>query len=175
MEAAPSSSFKMAEPDLLLELLVVTLDTPAQFGQIDETGEADVVRQSRQPILGRLLLAFGPFDEKPFFRPRLTAIEVAPGDTNTQARKARSQRSIRSLAPGDRPPCSSRKAEGKGFDLDWLMLGIAAQALGRLPAARHRGLGRQRSHARRPHGGVRQDAGDIGQAKRRDGCAQIAM
>src|SRR5512139_3106041 len=86
MEAAPSSSFKMAEPDLLLELLVVTLDTPAQFGQIDETGEADVVRQSRQPILGRLLLAFGPFDEKPFFRPRLTAIEVAPGDTNTQAR-----------------------------------------------------------------------------------------
>src|SRR4051794_38362077 len=74
-----------------------------------------------------LLLALRPFDEKPFFRPGLAAFEVAPADANTQTRKARSQR------PLVRPPCFGRKAEGKGFDLDGLILGIAAQALGRCP------------------------------------------
>jgi hypothetical protein len=33
VEAAPSSPFNMAEPDLLLELLVIALDAPAQFGE----------------------------------------------------------------------------------------------------------------------------------------------
>ena len=40
MEAAPSAALEMSEPDLLLELLVVALDTPAQFGKIDEPAEA---------------------------------------------------------------------------------------------------------------------------------------
>ena len=45
METAPAAPFKMAEPDLLLELLIIALDAPAQFGEIDQTGEANVVRQ----------------------------------------------------------------------------------------------------------------------------------
>ena len=40
MEAAPSAAFIVTKPDLLLELLVVALDTPAQFGKIDEPAEA---------------------------------------------------------------------------------------------------------------------------------------
>src|SRR6516162_9116512 len=161
MKAAPASPLIVAEPDLLLEFLIVAFDAPAQFGEIDQPGEADVLGQSRQPIFCRLLLAFGPFDQQPFLRPGLTAIEVAPGDTNTQARKTRSERSRRPLPPGDRPPCSGWKAERKVLDTDRLMLGIAAQALGRPPAARRRGLGRQGSRARRPHRGVRQNTGDI--------------
>src|SRR5262245_48223527 len=35
VEAAPASAFEMAEPDLLLELLVVALDAPAHHGDID--------------------------------------------------------------------------------------------------------------------------------------------
>src|ERR1700730_9045343 len=54
MEAAPSAAFIVTKPDLLLELLVVALDTPAQFGKIDEPAEAKVCRQRREPILGRL-------------------------------------------------------------------------------------------------------------------------
>jgi hypothetical protein len=33
--ASPSSSFEVAESHLLLELLVVALDAPAQLGEID--------------------------------------------------------------------------------------------------------------------------------------------
>jgi hypothetical protein len=46
METAPAAPFKMAEPDLLLELLIVPLDAPAQFGEIDKTTESNVVRQA---------------------------------------------------------------------------------------------------------------------------------
>jgi len=44
VEPAPPSSFEVAEPNLLLELLIVVLDTPTQFGVIDQSMKADVVR-----------------------------------------------------------------------------------------------------------------------------------
>ncbi len=46
MEAAPAASLKVTEPDLLLQLLIIALDAPAQFGEIDQTGEANILRQS---------------------------------------------------------------------------------------------------------------------------------
>ena len=78
VEAAPTAAFKVVKPDLLLELLVIAFDTPTQLGEIDKTGQADVGRQARQPVFCRLLLAFGPFDQESFFRPRRAAVEVAP-------------------------------------------------------------------------------------------------
>ena len=36
MEATPAAPFVVAKPDLLLEVLIVALDAPAQLGQIDE-------------------------------------------------------------------------------------------------------------------------------------------
>jgi hypothetical protein len=60
MEAAPTSSLEMPKPDLLLELLIITLDAPAHFSKIDQTGEADVLRQRRKPILRRLVLGVAP-------------------------------------------------------------------------------------------------------------------
>ena len=95
------------------------------------------------------------------------------GDANAQPRKTRLEGHIASLAPSDRPPRLGRKAEGKILDLDRLVLGIAAQLFGRPAAAPDVRLGRQGPGAGRPHGGVRQNARDVGQPQRRDGCAQI--
>ena len=39
VEAAPTSPFEVAEPDLLLEVLVVALDAPAQFSDVDQLAE----------------------------------------------------------------------------------------------------------------------------------------
>jgi hypothetical protein len=39
VEAAPAAPFVVAEPDLLLEVLVVALDAPAQFGDVDQSAE----------------------------------------------------------------------------------------------------------------------------------------
>jgi hypothetical protein len=58
VETAPASTFEVAKPEFLLELLVVALDTPAQLRQIDQSFEGDVVWQGREPVLGRRLLAF---------------------------------------------------------------------------------------------------------------------
>ena len=41
MEATPAAPFIVAEPDLLLEFLIVALDAPAQFGGIDQIDERD--------------------------------------------------------------------------------------------------------------------------------------
>src|SRR5215813_7675563 len=84
MEATPASAFEVAQPEFLLELLVVALDAPAQLRNVDQTFEGDVGRQGREPVLGRLLLAFGPFDQEPFLAVRL----VTMGGAHAQAGKA---------------------------------------------------------------------------------------
>jgi hypothetical protein len=56
----------MTEPELLLEFLVVALDAPAELCHVDQAGEGDVARQGGEPVFGRLRLALGPLDEKPF-------------------------------------------------------------------------------------------------------------
>ena len=55
VEAAPAAPFEMAEPDLLLEFLIVALDAPAQLGEIDQTMERDAFREvSRASIWSAL-------------------------------------------------------------------------------------------------------------------------
>ena len=49
VEAAPSSSFEMSQPDLLLEFLIVAFDPPSQLSNVDELTERDVFRKRRQP------------------------------------------------------------------------------------------------------------------------------
>ena len=66
MEASPSSPLIVSKPELLLEFLIVALDAPAQLGAIDQTLEGNIFWQRREPILGRLSRAFGPFDQQPF-------------------------------------------------------------------------------------------------------------
>src|SRR5882724_12722238 len=104
MKAAPAASLEVSKAEFLLELLVVALDAPAQLGQIDQTGKVDGLRQGRQPVLCRFLLAFGPFDQQPFFGPRFAALEVAVGDPDAQPRKARPERLIGALTLSDRRP-----------------------------------------------------------------------
>ena len=47
VEAAPSSSFEMSQPDFLLEFLIVAFDPPSQLSNVDELTERDVFRKCR--------------------------------------------------------------------------------------------------------------------------------
>jgi hypothetical protein len=87
VEAAPAPSFKMTEPNLLFELLIIALDPPAQLGEIDQTGQRHVLWKGREPVLGRLLVALGPFDEKPLFGSGRGAIVIAMRRPDAQASK----------------------------------------------------------------------------------------
>jgi len=42
MEAAPASPFEVAKTNLLFELVVVALNAPAQFGDVDKLTESNV-------------------------------------------------------------------------------------------------------------------------------------
>src|SRR4029453_7209724 len=90
MEPAPAASFVMPEPDFLLELLIVALDWPAQFGDVDQLAEGDAVRQGREPVLGRRLFAFRPLDQQPLFGWR-RVVSVRISGAHPQAGKARGQ------------------------------------------------------------------------------------
>ena len=46
VEATPPSAFEMSEPDLLFEFLIITLDPPAQLGEIHKAAEGDVFREA---------------------------------------------------------------------------------------------------------------------------------
>src|SRR5713101_5455165 len=92
MEASPSSTFEMPEPDLLLELLIIALDAPAQLGEVDQSRKIDVLRKGREPVFGRLVIALGPLDQQPLFRSTVGEPVIAMRHTNTQACKTRGDR-----------------------------------------------------------------------------------
>src|SRR5512134_411601 len=77
VEAAPTSSLVMVEANLLLQILEVALDPPAQLGGIDQRCHGSVGGQGREPVFGRGILALRPFDQQPFFRPWLCPPVVA--------------------------------------------------------------------------------------------------
>src|SRR5712691_7826770 len=70
MESSPAAALEMIQPQLVLELLIVALDPPAQLGEADELGDRGRLRQRREPILRRFAGSPGPFDQQPLFRPR---------------------------------------------------------------------------------------------------------
>jgi len=116
MEAAPPAPFKVAEPDLLFEFLIVALDAPTQFGDVNQSVEGDVLGKGRKPIFGRLVLALWSLDQQPLFRPAFGEIVIAMRHTNAHARKARGQVLGRTLPPLDRAPSALWQAEGELLD-----------------------------------------------------------
>src|SRR6202048_222220 len=103
MEAAPPAPFIVPKPDLLLELLIVPLDAPAQFGEIDEPAEADVRRQRRETVFCRLGFTLRPLDQQPLSRQLLRVQPVVP-DAHAHTCKARGQPVGPAFPPPDRAP-----------------------------------------------------------------------
>src|SRR3984893_18983770 len=101
VEAAPPAPFVIAKAEFLLEFLVVALDLPAQFRQIDEAIEGDIVGHREKPIFGRLRLALRPLDQQPLLGARLGSPSVAMRRPHPQAGEARPP-------PGPPPPTPER-------------------------------------------------------------------
>src|SRR5215218_2411158 len=110
MEAA---SLVVSQAQLLFQLLVIALDPPAQFGQIDQAIEGHVRREGGQPILGGFGVALGPFDQQPFLAPRRGPPIIAMGGPHPNPGKARCQRCRAYIEPANRWPASVRKTKSK--------------------------------------------------------------
>src|SRR3989442_14321542 len=112
MEASPAAALEMVEPELILELLIVALDAPAQLGEADEVGEGRRLRQGREPILRGLRFAPRPLDQQPLLWPWLRALLIAMGGPHAQSREAGAHRAARPFAPRHGPPCRCRQRDG---------------------------------------------------------------
>src|ERR687893_1108927 len=174
MEAAPAAPLVVPETQFLFELLIIALDPPAQFRQIDQAIEGHVGWEGGQPILGGLGLTLGPFDQQPFLVPRLGPPLVTMGWPHPNPGKARGQRARASLAPGDCLPADRRQVERQRLDTNRTMLGVAAHQL-RATATTRPGQRWQRCRPRRPYRALRRDAGDIDQSQSVDLLAQPSV
>ena len=150
MKAAPAASFVMVEPKFLLEILIIPLNPPAQFGHVNQIDQGGRRRQGREPVLGRLLVARRPLDQQPLLRMRLGPPIVAMGRTHPHRGEAPAQVTSAARTPTHRLPGTRRQGDGEVLGADRLMLGIAALELGPAPFARRplpdHGLGGKGPH-----------------------------
>jgi hypothetical protein len=52
IEATPSASFVVTQAEFLLQLLIVALDDPAMFGQVQQFEQSGIGRHGGQPVIG---------------------------------------------------------------------------------------------------------------------------
>ena len=184
VETAPAAPFVIAKAKLLLELLIIALDPPAQFGDVDQLIKGNILEHDGKPIFRRLGFALRPLDQQPFFRAWLGQLGVAmPHGSSPWAKgprshplpcEARSEPVGAALAPRNGVPCSCRQAESEGLDRERLMLPVAPQQLG-WSSATAAMLRWQRSRPWRPHRGVGTDTRHIAQAKSSDFRSQPSV
>ena len=65
----PAPSLVVAQAQFLVELAVVVLDQPPEFGQINQALEAGIGGQVGEPVRAGLALAFEPLDQQPDLGP----------------------------------------------------------------------------------------------------------
>src|SRR6266850_6430033 len=95
MEAAPPAPLEMIEPELILELLIVALDPPAELGEAHEGRHGRRGRQGREPILRGLRVVRGPLDQQPLFGSGVRPFLIAMGGPHAYPREARAHRASR--------------------------------------------------------------------------------
>jgi hypothetical protein len=104
VEAPPASSLEVIETDLLLQLLVVAFDSPADLREANELLFGGVRGHGGKPDLGELRLSSWPLDDKPFQIARRMPKLVSVSRPDTQKGKARSHVAAATLPPCDRLP-----------------------------------------------------------------------
>ena len=160
MPADPGASFVVVAAELAFELFVVKLDLPAQPGETGEALSRGFVGEVGEPVVGRLILALGPFGDQPLLaRRERRGLLPLVRRAHTQQTKARGD----GLAVGPVTERQRLKRLGpKPRDQRPDLLGLAVRQRATLgPPALAR---RPRSHKdslRREHSRVQRDREDI--------------
>lgn len=161
----------MSKADLLLELLIISFDPPSQFGLVDEIGELSIFRQGREPVLSRLDLAVRPLDQELFLSSWRGAPVIAVRRPDADGGKARGERRLGALAPGDAAPGVLGQRFRGLLGGNRRVPGLSRDERGRATASAPR-LRRQRLCVRRPQADRGLDGDDIGQANLRQPGAE---
>ena len=168
VEAAPSASLIVPEPDLLLELLIVALNAPAQFGKYRPDGGRRCSLEGSRASIWSARSSPSGHSISSHSSARPSGLSWRCPDANTQAHKARGQPIGRAFAPLDRAPSFLRHAKCNLLDPDQVILATA-------PFLRSSFAARLRPRPGRPDQGVRLNAGRISQPQRRETAAQLCV
>src|SRR5712675_1922859 len=103
VEPAPVAPFKVPQPQLLFQLLIIPFDDPAVFGHLDQSLELCSGRQRRYPIFGRFFLLSRPLDQQPLFLVWFRLLVVPVSRAYSNRGKARSQFPLPGFTPSDFP------------------------------------------------------------------------
>ena len=160
MEAPPASAFEVIQSQLVLQLLIVAFDPPAQHCEPNKLRARRRRRQRREPILDRRGVGPRPFDEQPLIRAWRRSPVVAMRGPHPDRREARAHRAPCALAPGHGLPSARWQSLGQGAHAEGVMTPGATyqRRWPAVPAVLRRW---QRGAARRPHGGLRADPDDV--------------
>ena len=148
VEAAPPAPFIITKAELLFELLIIALDPPPQFCQVDQPIKGDILGQAGKPIPGRLGFVLRPLDQQPLFGARFGQQVVAVrhgtspwvkahGRTRSRANRAASQSALPSRhLTVCHLSCGRLRASAPGFEP-----GAGLAAIGRCWSSRRSNLG----------------------------------
>ena len=115
VKAGPAAALIVAEPEFLLEFLIIALDEPSQLGEIDEALDRGLGGEVGEPVLCRFVCAQGPLDEQPMRQVRWFA--PADGRVDSEGGKARAQGRGAALTPSHRPLARARERLGERRNL----------------------------------------------------------
>src|SRR5882762_1641586 len=101
VEPTPIAAFKVAQPQLLFQFLIIPLDDPAVFGHLDQGLELGSGRQCRYPIFGGFFFPSRPLDQQPLLLVWFCPLVVPMSRTYSNGGKARLQFPLPSLTPSD--------------------------------------------------------------------------
>jgi len=84
MKSTPPTPLEVSKAKLLLEILVVTLNAPAHFGNVNEMFDNRLFWQRWKPVFGWFEFANGPLDKQPFFIARRSPPIITVGGPHAQ-------------------------------------------------------------------------------------------
>src|SRR5690349_14516914 len=94
VEAAPAAPLIITKAKFLLELLIIALDAPPQFCDVDQVVEGDILGQGGKPILGRFSFAFRPISSHSSARGSVSLVSRCAGRTLCRAKRDESQSAL---------------------------------------------------------------------------------
>src|ERR1700722_15496457 len=118
MKSTPPTPLEVSKAELLLEILVVTLNAPAHFGNVNQMFDCRRIGQCGKPVFGWLGFANGPLDKQPFLISRRSPPIVTVRGPHAQRRKAGTQGGTRAFAPRNRVIAGWFERKRKVFDCD---------------------------------------------------------
>src|SRR6266511_1436374 len=162
VKAGPASPLEVIEADLLLQLLVVPLDAPAQLCEVDEALHRGVRPDGREPELRRLRLALRPLVHEPLLVSGRRSVHVPMRCAHADGTETRALPALAPLTPGQDPARADTERGGQVVDGQGLLRASLVSLAQRSACARRaRPRRRDRSCVGGPYGDRSRDRHDV--------------